>query len=262
METLAGIHVESNEGKQVQESSPILVSNGLQVAKYEKINNLELVVKVYQNQRVITFKDIDAVHERPEGTARRNFNTNKKHFLKGEDFFQRNSLEAQNEFRILTPNGLILITESGYLMLVKSFTDDLAWQVQRQLVKNYFRKPQRLYWQQTRQQTKDSRLLETECIKEFVAYAKEQGSQHAERYYCSFTRLANKAAGITYSRENATIQQLNNLSLIEHIIEQVLRECMQQGKPYKEIYLDCKARVEQFQEIAYLSTEKTISKIK
>lgn len=32
-----------------------------------------------------------------------------------------------------------LITESGYLMLVKSFTDDLAWQVQRQLVNSYFR---------------------------------------------------------------------------------------------------------------------------
>lgn len=42
IETPAGIHVESNEGKQVQESSPILVSNGLQVAKYEKINNLEI----------------------------------------------------------------------------------------------------------------------------------------------------------------------------------------------------------------------------
>ena len=114
------------------------------------------------------------------------------------------------------------------------------------------------YWQQTRQQAKDSRLLEAECIKEFVAYAKEQGSRHAERYYCSFTRLANKAAGIDSSRENATVQQLNNLSLIEHIIEQVLRECMEQEKPYKEIYLACKARVEQFQEIAYLSTERAI----
>ena len=38
------------------------------------------------------------------------------------------------------PNrGLTLITESGYLMLVKSFTDDLAWDVQRQLVNLYFR---------------------------------------------------------------------------------------------------------------------------
>lgn len=110
------------------------------------------------------------------------------------------------------------------------------------------------YWQQTRQQAKDSRLLETECIKEFVVYAKGQGSQHAERYYCSFTRLANKAAGIDSSRENATIQQLNNLSLIEHMIEQVLWEYMEQEKPYKEVYLACKARVEQFQEIAYLRT--------
>lgn len=34
---------------------------------------------------------------------------------------------------------MTLITESGYLMLVKSFTDDLAWRVQRELVKGYFR---------------------------------------------------------------------------------------------------------------------------
>lgn len=37
------------------------------------------------------------------------------------------------------PNSLILITESGYLMLVKSFTDDLAWKVQRELVNSYFK---------------------------------------------------------------------------------------------------------------------------
>ena len=48
------------------------------------------------------------------------------------------SYEAQAEYGITAPNGLTLITESGYLMLVKSFTDDLAWDVQRQLVKRYF----------------------------------------------------------------------------------------------------------------------------
>ena len=36
-------------------------------------------------------------------------------------------------------HGTTLITESGYLMLVKSFTDDLAWKVQRELVNTYFR---------------------------------------------------------------------------------------------------------------------------
>ncbi len=36
-------------------------------------------------------------------------------------------------------NDIIVMTESGYLMLAKSFTDDLAWTVQRELVNNYFR---------------------------------------------------------------------------------------------------------------------------
>lgn len=103
-----------------------------------KIQNQEVLVKEYKGQRVVTFKDIDSVHERTEGTARRNFNANKNHLVEGEDFFVRNSYEAREEYGITAPNGLTLLTESGYLMLVKSFTDDLAWKVQRQLVKSYF----------------------------------------------------------------------------------------------------------------------------
>ena len=98
-----------------------------------------LGIKEYNGQRVVTFKDIDTVHQRPDGTARRNFNTNKKHFIEGTDYFVRNSYEAKNEFNLVAPNGLVLVTESGYLMLAKSLTDDLAWQVQRELIKSYFR---------------------------------------------------------------------------------------------------------------------------
>lgn len=103
------------------------------------IGNADISVKEYNGQRVVTFKDIDTAHSRPDGTARRNFNTNKKHLIEGEDYFVRNPYEAKEEFNIVAPNGLVLITEQGYLMLVKSFTDDLAWEVQRQLVNGYFR---------------------------------------------------------------------------------------------------------------------------
>ncbi|HIZ82820.1 MAG TPA: ORF6N domain-containing protein [Firmicutes bacterium] len=103
------------------------------------INDTDLTVKEYQGQRVVTFREIDQVHGCAEGRARKRFNDNKAHFIEGEDFFVRNPDEAKNEFGIIAPNGLTLITESGYLMLVKSFTDDLAWKVQRQLVKAYFR---------------------------------------------------------------------------------------------------------------------------
>ena len=52
------------------------------------INNTELLVKDYSDQRVVTLKDIDQVHERPSGTASRNFKANRKHFIEGEDFFK------------------------------------------------------------------------------------------------------------------------------------------------------------------------------
>ena len=70
-----------------------------------KIGKQKIQVKEYKGQRVVTFKDIDLVHERHN------------------DYMDQ-----------------VLLTEQGYLMLVKSFTDDLAWEVQRSLVKNYFTK--------------------------------------------------------------------------------------------------------------------------
>lgn len=78
----------------------------------------------------------------------------------------------------------------------------------------------RKYWEETRQEAKKNRLLETDAIKEFVAYAERQGSQHANMYYYHLTDLANKAAGTTEGRDSADVKQLNNLTLIEHIIYQ------------------------------------------
>lgn len=108
-----------------------------------RIGNADISIKEYNGQRVVTFKDIDAVHERPEGTAGRNFRENKDKFIENEDFFYLagNELKAYKQttnFVGSNARELILITEQGYLMLVKSFTDDLAWDVQRKLVKSYF----------------------------------------------------------------------------------------------------------------------------
>ncbi|MCM0737893.1 phage antirepressor KilAC domain-containing protein [Clostridioides difficile] len=106
------------------------------------INDKKLQIKEFKGERVVTFKEVDLIHERAEGTAKRNFTENKKYFIENVDYFEVStkivpSLELYG-FSKFAPNG-ILITESGYLMLVKSLTDDLAWKVQRELVNNYFR---------------------------------------------------------------------------------------------------------------------------
>ena len=107
------------------------------------IQEQSLTVKEYHGQRVVTFADIDRVHNRPVGTAGRNFRKNRVHFISEVDYFEitRNDVAtkfvATYGFDKKAPKG-ILLTESGYLLLAKSFTDDLSWAVQRELVNSYF----------------------------------------------------------------------------------------------------------------------------
>lgn len=106
------------------------------------VNNCTVEIRQYNGQKVLTFKDIDLAHGRPEGTARKRFNDNKEHFIEGVDYFLVKPSDVQmSEIRTSEINnrGTTLVTESGYLMIVKSFTDDLSWDVQRFLVNSYFR---------------------------------------------------------------------------------------------------------------------------
>lgn len=107
------------------------------------INAKSLPIREYNGQRVVTFKDIDTVHERKDGTAKRNFYTNKERFVEGVDYFKVCEYEIRTSKLVdispKTHSDTLLLSESGYLMLAKSFTDDLAWKVQRELVNNYFR---------------------------------------------------------------------------------------------------------------------------
>lgn len=118
------------------------------MAEMIHIGNSDISIKEYKGKRVVTFKDIDEVHNRSAGTANKRFLDNKKHFIDGEDFFTVSNSEIRKS-RIIPISDSdfmdkTLITESGYLMLVKSFTDDLAWDIQRQLVKTYFNATKKL----------------------------------------------------------------------------------------------------------------------
>lgn len=106
-------------------------------------------------------------------------------------------------------------------------------------------------WVETRQQGKLARKVETDVIKQLIEYAKNQGSEHAEMLYVTYSKLANKMAGIK-KRDEATVSQLNNLSLMENIILNCIQNGILMEKHYKDIYQDCKRRLELFKDIAYL----------
>lgn len=111
------------------------------MAELVKIEDTELAIREYNGQRVVTFRDIDTVHKRKPGTAKASFRRNGKYFQEGTDYIiiTRNSKGTLSTIENIPPKGITVLTESGYLMIVKTFTDDLSWQVQRQLVNTYFR---------------------------------------------------------------------------------------------------------------------------
>ena len=114
---------------------------------------------IYKNVPVVTMRQIDELHEKPRATKVA-FNNHKEKLILGEDYFEVpyeewkdlvvnqvyhqdglvvNQVYDQNEENRGGHRGkMIFLTASGYLMITKPFTDDLAWQVQRQLVKRYF----------------------------------------------------------------------------------------------------------------------------
>ena len=119
------------------------------------------------------------------------------------------------------PTRIYFLNELQATLLI-TFLDntDIVVDFKVELVKQFYQMRQLLLekqsqlWQNTREESKVSRLMETDEIKRLVEYAKEQGSKNADKYYITFSKLANKAVGLdSGQRDNATAGQLNNFGL-------------------------------------------------
>lgn len=106
-------------------------------------------------------------------------------------------------------------------------------------------------WANTRIENKQNRLKETDVIKLLQNYAKEQGSKNYDKLYMVYTKLAKTV--VNGKRDGVSVSELNNLTLVENIILQTIRIDMSMGMHYKDIFKDCKDRIERFAEIAYLT---------
>lgn len=154
-------------------------------------------------------------------------------------------------------NKMYVMNRDGFTFLVMGFTGKKANEWKWQYIKafnqmeKFIREKQTKIWIETRKAGKLTRKAETDTIKNLVEYAKAQGSQHADKLYMTYSKLANKMAGVS-KRDEATVIQLNNLSLMEHIILCVIDSGIVAGKHYKEIYQDCKKRLETVKDLAYL----------
>ena len=151
-----------------------------------------------------------------------------------------------------------LMNRDGFVFLVMGFTGKKAnewkWSYIHAFnsMEDVIRERSTSVWIETREYGKLTRKAETDTLQRLVELAKEQGSEHSEMLYLTYSKLANKMAGIT-NRDEATVKQLNELSLVENIILHVIDMGIFANKHYKEIYKDCKARLETVSDLAFLT---------
>lgn len=153
---------------------------------------------------------------------------------------------------------MYLMNRDGFSLLVMGFTGKKAldWKLKYinafNQMENIIREKQSQSWIETRTFGKLSRKAETDVLKQLVEYAKQQGSEHADMLYMTYSKLANKTVGVA-DRDTATAKQLMNLSVTENIILKVVEEGISQQLHYKEIYKNCKDRLAIVNQLAYLT---------
>ena len=202
------------------------------------------VAEIFQRRHDDVVRSVEKLIERNEEFAKdnRTFSDISKQFVKTRYKDEQGRMQTK-----------YLMNRDGFSLLVMGFTGKKAheWKLKYISAFNQMEKilteKQTSVWIETRQQGKLIRKGETDVIQKLVEYAREQGSGHADMLYMTYTKLANKMAGIT-TRDSATNSQLNELTTMERIIAKVVLEEMAKGIHYKQIYKDCKKRMETVKE--------------
>ena len=94
------------------------------------------------------------------------------------------------------------------------------------------------------------RKVETDAIKEFIEYAKSNGSHNGERYYTIITKATNSILGIsTGERGSLTATQLEHLAMVERVIASALTQGIEKQMKYKDIYRLASSKAKQVYQV-------------
>lgn len=165
-----------------------------------------------------------------------------------EDVYTNNR-NRQYPFFYITRDGYMTLVmnisakgESLKLLFEKKQQFIAAFNKMEELVLKQLNNKNNIEWEKTREQGRAIRLELTDTIKEFVDYAKNQGSKHAEMYYANITKMEYKALGIIQQskpeiRNTLDTLQIYQLLLAEDIAKKMIKNYMNDGLHYKEIYI-------------------------
>ncbi len=176
--------------------------------------------------------------------------------------FQTQKPTSKNGGRPL--DELLLNEEQATYLCTLLRNHDTARDFKRKLTREFFRQRKLLIklvsqqqnqeWLEKRATGKIERRLETDTIKLFVEYAKEQGSKSAEKYYMVISKMENNSLfaldfmGQKFPNLRDILDgfALDSLKMADHIVGRSLKDGMKDKIHYKDIYKKARDSVESF----------------
>ena len=209
------------------------------------IRDIEKYIKVLTTPKLGTLKYKNSATSKLRALKYKN-STNPK--LDALNFFVKSSYkDSKGEKRTC-----YLITKMGCEFIANKMTGDKGILFTAMYVKQFNEMEQiqmqkkTKQWQELRDLSKVKTKFLNDTIKEFVEYAKAQGSKHAQNYYTIFHKLINSITA-TYDRNNTDMGHLNSIVFIISMADRCIHEGIAQQKPYKEIYTTCRDRLKTIQ---------------
>lgn len=181
----------------------------------------------------------------------------KTHKIDIEDFGKL--LEDKEKIPKGRPLNVFLLNEEQFTFLVTLMQNSITTvQAKKLITKEFFNmrkwileqktQKQNQQYIETRNQSKLGRKQETDIIKDFIDYAKSQGSKSADKYYMIISKMENSAFFILKEkfknvREILNIQQLSKIIIADMIVKEAIIEGMEKEMFYKDIFQLAKKRV-------------------
>lgn len=198
-----------------------------------------------------------------------NLDMKHEHVIKMLKKYEEIEILSRFEIRKLSTKGRAIVdymlTEEQALILVslmRNTTKVVEFKIKlvrsfihyRKLASQLLSQKQNVDWVQARSNGKVMRRECTDAIQEFVAYAKDQGSKSADKYYMSLSRMEVRGLFIMEqrypnAREVMSMRQLNLIEMADEAVAVSLRESIDKGLPYKECYQEAKKRIEMLAKI-------------
>ncbi|HEY4533253.1 MAG TPA: Rha family transcriptional regulator [Fusobacterium sp.] len=156
-----------------------------------------------------------------------------------ESIFENRGKQFRNY--LITKKGIAQVIGGYSAAVSKAFEYNVAYINEFERMEQILRNRNSSEWLLTREQGKLIRRVETDAIQELIPYAKEQGSNHADMLYMTYSKLVNSLVGIkANTRDIIEFRKLIAIHQLEDMFSRIIENGIKNKMYYKEIYKLCK----------------------